>query len=101
MLKDLINELRVYLMPYTSSIRFSNDEAEFSGSDLASKLQAIVPLLKKSDFFVENHFSLLRKIARGTKYALDIENLIYDVKNIEFEVASIKASQLILELQGN
>jgi hypothetical protein len=40
-------------------------------------------------------------MVRGSKYVLDIENLIYDVKNIEFETAAVKASQLVLELQGD
>jgi two-component system sensor histidine kinase/response regulator len=40
-------------------------------------------------------------MVRGTKYALDIEHLIFDIKDVEFEVAAVKASQLIFELQGN
>lgn len=101
MLKDLVNQLETYLMPYVSLVKFSEGAIGFRDSDLANKLEEVIPLLKKSDFFVENHFSLLRKIARGTKYVLDIENLIHDVENIEFEVASVKASQLISELQGD
>ena len=101
MLKDLVNQLETYFIPYVSLVKFNEGAMEFRGSDLANKLEEVIPLLKKSDFFVENHFSLLRKMVKGTKYALDIENLIYDVKNIEFEVASVKASQLIIELQGD
>lgn len=101
MLKDLVNQLEAYLIPYVSLVKFNEGAIGFRDSDLANKLEEVIPLLKKSDFFVENHFSLLRKIARGTKYVLDIENLIHDVENIEFEVASVKASQLISELQGD
>ncbi|MBU1293302.1 MAG: response regulator [Gammaproteobacteria bacterium] len=101
MVKVLVDKLKCILMPYFSLIKSSEDIEGFSESDLVNKLKKIVPLLKKSDFFVENHFSLLRKMVRGSKYVLDIENLIYDVKNIEFETAAVKASQLVLELQGD
>ncbi|WP_421850590.1 ATP-binding protein [Marinomonas sp.] len=101
MVKDLVNQLEMYLIPYESTVELNESAMEFRGSDLANKLEEIIPLLKKSDFFVEDHFSLLRKISRGTKYALDIENLIHDVENIEFEIASVKASRLISELQGD
>ncbi|WP_219703013.1 PAS domain-containing hybrid sensor histidine kinase/response regulator [Marinomonas lutimaris] len=101
MVNDLVDSLQNILMPYSSLVEYSEDANGFSKKDLVIKLKTIVPLLKKSDFFVENHFSLLRKTVRGTKYTLDIENLIFDIKNIEFEIAAVKASQLILELQGD
>ena len=101
MVKVLINKLEIILTPCFSLIKTSENIEEFSENDLVNKLREMVPLLKKSDFFVENHFSLLRKMVRGSKYVLDIENLIYDVKNVEFETATVKASQLILELQGD
>jgi two-component system, sensor histidine kinase and response regulator len=97
----LVDSLQNILKPYSSLVEYSEDANGFSKKDLVIKLKTIVPLLKKSDFFVENHFSLLRKTVRGTKYTLDIENLIFDIKNIEFEIAAVKASQLILELQGD
>lgn len=99
--KTLVRKLEVILTSYSSLINASEVEINFEEGVLVDKLKTIVPLLEKSDFFVENHFSLLRKMVRGTKYALDIENLIYDVKNIEFEIAFAKASRLILELQGD
>jgi two-component system sensor histidine kinase/response regulator len=97
----LAYELEKVLIPYNSLINSDEGDRTFCADELASKLEVIVPLLKKSDFFVENHFSLLRKMVRGTKYALDIEHLIFDIKDVEFEVAAVKASQLIFELQGN
>ncbi|RNF53060.1 response regulator [Marinomonas hwangdonensis] len=101
MLKSLVKTLHIVLTSYSLPTESSKEETEPSKNDLVILLQTILPLLKKSDFFVENHFSLLRKVVMDTGYALDIENLIYDVKNIEFEKASIKAAQLILELQGD
>jgi CheY-like chemotaxis protein/HPt (histidine-containing phosphotransfer) domain-containing protein len=101
MVNDLVFSLKAVFMPYPSLVECSEGTKVFSKEDLIIKLKNIVPLLKKSDFFVENHFSLLRKTVRGTRYTLDVEDLIFDIKNIEFEIASAKASQLILELQGD
>jgi two-component system, sensor histidine kinase and response regulator len=99
--KDLVEKIGKVLIPYASFIHSHEEEMEFCEIELTNKLQAIVPLLEKSDFLVEHHFDVLRKMVKGTKYALDIEHLIDDVQNVEFEVAEIKAAQLILALQGD
>ncbi|RBP85799.1 PAS domain-containing sensor histidine kinase [Marinomonas rhizomae] len=101
MVSDLNDSLEKILTPYSSLLEYSEEAKSFNEKDLLIKLQAIVPLLKKSDFFVENYFSLLRKTVRGTRYTLDVENIIFDIKNIEFETATVKASQLILALRGD
>ncbi|MCV2401325.1 ATP-binding protein [Marinomonas sp. C2222] len=94
-IRSLVNKIEQSLIQ-----TLPEKDNEFCSHLLAKKLESITPLLKNSDFFVENYFSLLRKMAKGTEYALDVEHLIYNVKNVEFEVAEELSSHLITELQG-
>ena len=99
--RELLDQLGIVLIPYASFIAANVKYVDFSDVELLKKLEEIIPFLKNSDFLVESHFDVLRQMVRGTKYAFDIEHVIYDVQNIEFEMAYIKAAQLILELQGD
>ncbi|MDB4837262.1 ATP-binding protein, partial [Marinomonas sp.] len=97
-INELLQEIQSALDEYLSH---KEEKNEFCVNELSRTLESIIPLLNKSDFFVENHFPLLRQMVKETVYALDIEHLIYNIKNVEFEVAEIHASQLILAFQGN
>ncbi|MCW4629870.1 MULTISPECIES: ATP-binding protein [Marinomonas] len=99
--RELLDQLGVVLIPYASFIAANVKHVVFSEAELLKKLEEIIPFLKNSDFLVESHFSVLRQMVRGTKYAFDIEHVISDVQNVEFEDAEVKVSQLILALQGD
>ena len=99
--RELISQLNTVLTPYVSKVGAGINDMVFSDTELRNALERITPLLISSDFLVESHFDALRKMVRETKYAFDIEHIIDDVQNIEFERAYVKATQLILELQGD
>ncbi|WP_111636595.1 ATP-binding protein [Marinomonas shanghaiensis] len=99
--RELISQLNTVLVPHISKIEAGINDMVFSDAELREALEQITPLLMSSDFLVESHFDALRKMVRETKYAFEIEHIIDDVHNIEFETAYVKATQLILELQGD
>lgn len=99
-LKKLVTDIGEAIAPFVSSINKSSTPS-YNEKEIVSNIEDILVLLNSSDFSVEDSLNRLRQMVHGSKYALDIESLINDVEKVEFELAAIKAKQLILAIQGN
>ena len=70
----------------------------FSSERLASALAAILPLLERSDFAVEELLPPLQRLCANTPYAEAVERIVADVNELEYERAAIFAAGLLDKL---
>ena len=100
--KEQLTELCSTLSPLLDQLRQiyeDNDEAEseveFSAQKFKDSLQSILPLLRNSDFSVEDLLPDLAQMCAQTNYNQEIETLLEYVDEIEYEKAAALTQQLL------
>ncbi|NQY65416.1 MAG: Hpt domain-containing protein [Alteromonadaceae bacterium] len=75
------------------------DKEVFSSLRLKQDLTQLLPLLQTSDFAVEEPLSVLQDMCISSDYASVINDITQYVDDIEYEKATVAATQLLKELE--
>ncbi|GAB3019935.1 ATP-binding hybrid sensor histidine kinase/response regulator [Bowmanella dokdonensis] len=96
-----LRELLQKLTPHYASRRRQTCDIPFSVTRLKESLRQILPLLRQSDFAVEDHLPDIELMSEGSPYALQIDQLSNKVAEIEYEKAVQIVEELLEQLDKN
>ncbi len=97
-LYDVVLPISEQLTAICQSHLMDDNVDDFSGDKLSEALNRILPLLKASDFGVEDHLPAIKALCHGCEYAAKVNELIESVDDIEFERAADIALDLLQQL---
>lgn len=103
--RNMLEQLQQHLVPLLTALEriFAehskvSGQGEFSLGSLLAGLQPILPLLKNSDFLVEEHLERLGAMCQGSEHEQAVNEIIELVDDIEYEQAFDRASALVAQL---
>ena len=74
------------------------DNTEFCGDTFRDALLGVLPLLRTSNFSVEDHLPGIAQLCQGGEYEAQVRDMIELVDDIEFEQATKIAEQILKKL---
>ena len=96
---EQVEQLYFRLEPlFSDALVDIGENTEFCGDKLRDALLVVLPLLRTSNFSVEDHLPGIAALCQGGEYQGQVNEMIALVDDIEFEQATEIAEQILREL---